>query len=94
MDAPATPAAATPLIEASTAANAIKRWDLAITACPVGAVTVFVDRAEVTRVISLPVADVGLHEVEVVGLTELAVSDSLRLEDLSACCVSARSAPQ
>ena len=59
-------------------AGIVQKWPLKAVDCPVYAVTVFTDRAEVTRAISLRPDEIGQHEIIVEGLSELVVADSLR----------------
>ena len=66
-------AATTPLPTGVVSKRRLKATD-----CPVEAVTVFVDRAEVVRGITLQAADIGQHDIIVEGLTDLVVSDSVR----------------
>ncbi len=44
------------------------------------AVTVFVDRAEVTRVFEAEVSEIGQYEIMMEGLPESATLDSLRVK--------------
>ena len=56
----------------------IKKITLKGRECAVEAVTVFTDRAEVTRSIPIDGNEAGQYEIVVTGLTELVVADSLR----------------
>ena len=72
-------------VEIST--TLVKRWPVVAKSCGVEAVTVFTDRAEVTRVIHIDPEEVGQHEVFVEGLTELVVADSVRYAVFVVCAV-------
>lgn len=49
-------------------------------ACPVQSVTVFVDRAEVTRLVTVDLEEAGDYEVVVEGLTSCVDADSVRVD--------------
>lgn len=55
-----------------------KRIALKVSECPVEEVTVFTDRAEVTRAVSVVAPSIGQYDVIIEGVTKLAVADSFR----------------
>lgn len=62
----------------------VKKVSVPSDGCPVSAVTVYNDRAEVTRAVSALLDGVGQFDLTVEGLSQLVVADSLRVTSRSA----------